>query len=57
MKVDSQPEFLKFVRLHERWDMVSVGALVDPVREYAAKEGQLPPGVSLNPSVTCIIRK
>jgi len=58
LKVDSQPEFLNFVRVNERWDMASIGLLVDPVREYREKhEGQLPPGVVSNPSVTCIIRR
>ena len=58
MKVDSQAELLNFVRREERWDMVKVTALIDPVREFAAQhDGAPPPGVSFNPSVTCIIRK
>jgi hypothetical protein len=59
IKVDNQQTFLQFVRSQERWDMLSVGLLVDPVREFQAKDpnGALPPGVTSNPSVTCIIRK
>ena len=59
IKVDNQQAFLQFVRSNERWDMLQVGLLVDPVREFQAKQpnGELPPGVTSNPSVTCIIRK
>ena len=57
IKVDSEPEFLNFVRVNERWDMATIGVLVDPVREYLDKKGTLPPGVTSSPSVTCIIRK
>lgn len=58
LKVDSQPEFLNFVRVHERWDLANVSLLVDPIREYREKHnGELPPGVVSNPSITCIIRR
>ncbi|MDE2471853.1 MAG: hypothetical protein KGL35_24795 [Bradyrhizobium sp.] len=58
VKVDNQPDFLNFVRVHERWDLADIKPLKDPVVEYADKnEGKPPPGVSFNPSVTCIIRK
>lgn len=57
IKVDSQADFLNFVRVNERWDMASIGLLVDPVREYLDKKGELPPGITASPSVTCIIRK
>lgn len=76
LKVDNQAEFLNFVRVNERWNMATIGLLVEPVREYLEKQtGQnaaeketfaqqlerwsqaLPPGVTLDPSVTCIIRR
>ena len=59
IKVDNPQTFLQFVRSKERWDMLNVGLLVDPVREFQAKDpnGAYPPGVTSTPSVTCIIRK
>lgn len=59
IKVDNPQAFLQFVRSQEAWNMLSVGLLVDPVREYQSKhpEGKYPEGVTSSPSVTCIIRK
>jgi hypothetical protein len=64
LKVDNPASFLQFVRSQNAWNMLSIGLLVDPVREYWTKTqteenpgGNLPPGISSTPSVTCIIRK
>ena len=56
IKVDNQQAFLQFVRDNDAWNMLSVGCLVDPIREFAAN-GVFPPGITSTPSVTCIIRK
>lgn len=58
VKVDNKAEFLKFVRSTDNWDMLDVRALKDPIETFAAgHDGAPPPGITLNPSVTCIIRK
>jgi hypothetical protein len=57
IKVDNKAAFLQFVRGEERFDMLDIGCLVDPIREYQTQKGDLPPGIVSQPSVTCIIRK
>lgn len=58
VKVDNAPDFLKFVRSTDSWGMLDVRALKDPVMAYVSEHQDAPPpGISLNPSVTCIIRK
>lgn len=66
MKVDNGPAFLKFVTDNNRWDLLEVEANQKLVIEYACadrpggSEGETvgpPPGISFNPSVTCIIRR
>lgn len=57
IKVDNKQAFLQFVRDQDRFDMLDVGCLVDPVREWQARQESLPPGITSSPSVTCIIRR
>lgn len=40
--------FMDFVKANERWDLLDRRANAPAVREYAEKEGNLPPGVGLN---------
>lgn len=58
LKVDNKQAFLQFVRAKDRFDMLDIGLLVDPVRAYRdANNDVLPDGISSTPSVTCIIRR
>ena len=57
IKVDNKAAFLQFVRGEDRFDMLDIGCLVDPIREFLNQKGALPPGITSTPSVTCIIRK
>lgn len=57
IKVDNKATFLQHCRDSGAWNMLDIGCLVDPVREYQTEHGKLPPGITSSPSVTCIIRR
>lgn len=68
-KVDNGPVFLDFVLKHNKRNMLNVGVLVDPLRDFLDEEAKraehdptyqpaaAPPGVTITPYVTCTIRK
>jgi hypothetical protein len=56
-KVDNRDAFLKYVIESDHWDMVDVGALIDPIKEHLDKYENPPPGIVVEPYVACSIRK
>lgn len=60
--VDNRETFLDFVVDNNRWDLLDAGVLVDPIKVMMVDDQgnytkDPPPGVTVKPYVTCIIRK
>lgn len=57
VKVDKPDVFIQFVRDNDRWDMLSPGALKEPVREFLDKTSTPPPGLLTEFITKCNIRR
>jgi hypothetical protein len=57
VKVDKPDEFIKFIVEQARWDMLSPGALKEPVREYLEQTKAPPPGLLTEFITKCNIRR
>lgn len=57
-KVDNRDVLLEHVREHDAWDMLDIGVLLNPVKDFLDKSGgEPPPGVTIEYWRRCNIRK
>jgi predicted transcriptional regulator len=57
-KVDNRNALLEHVREHDAWDMLDIGVLLNPVKDFLDKSGgEPPPGVTIEYWRRCNIRK
>ena len=58
VKVDNRADFLQFVQNGSKWDMVQVGVLKEPVKDWLdTHDGVPPPGVKVDFFTKCNIRR
>ena len=58
VKVDNRDALMEFVRQNNRTDMLDIGVLKDPVKDWLdTHDGVAPPGVAVSFFTKCNIRK
>jgi hypothetical protein len=55
IKVADRAAFLNYIVVEGGWDMLDARALKTPVEEYYDKHGEPPPGITVEPFVSCRI--